>query len=190
MLADGRGGRGWLDPISSWASFSTLFLGKKNDLTSSSSSSSSLSSCRSLSSLCAAATAWSNYRWFKMSSLRVAILKYWIPTSLSQSKVSNFLKKWSSSTHYKVNFFMLFSNISSCTALYQERAVFGKMKMDPAKRAQTQNAGEVSWLQWFFSQSVELMASTMPLIIEFFIKIKSQFWKFWGQTRIIILSLP
>jgi hypothetical protein len=28
--------------------------------------------------------------------------------------------------------------------LYQERAVFGKMKMDPAKRAQTQNAGEVS----------------------------------------------
>jgi hypothetical protein len=42
-------------------------------------------------------------------------------------------------------------------ALYQERAVFGKMKMDPAKRAQTQNAGEVSSLQWFFSQSVELM---------------------------------
>ncbi len=34
--------------------------------------------------------------------------------------------------------------------LYQERAVFGKMKMDPAKRAQTQNAGEVSSLQWFF----------------------------------------
>ncbi len=30
--------------------------------------------------------------------------------------------------------------------LYQERAVFGKMKMDPAKRAQTQNAGEVSSL--------------------------------------------
>jgi hypothetical protein len=28
-------------------------------------------------------------------------------------------------------------------ALYQEQAVFGKMKMDPAKRAQTQNAGEV-----------------------------------------------
>ncbi len=28
-------------------------------------------------------------------------------------------------------------------SLYQERAVFGKMKMDPAKRAQTQNAGEV-----------------------------------------------
>ncbi len=29
------------------------------------------------------------------------------------------------------------------SALYQEQAVFGKMKMDPAKRAQTQNAGEV-----------------------------------------------
>jgi hypothetical protein len=41
--------------------------------------------------------------------------------------------------------------------LYQERAVFGKMKMDPAKRAQTQNAGEVSSLKWFFSQSIELM---------------------------------
>ncbi len=27
--------------------------------------------------------------------------------------------------------------------LYQERDVFGKMKMDPAKQAQTQNAGEV-----------------------------------------------
>jgi hypothetical protein len=31
------------------------------------------------------------------------------------------------------------------------------MKMDPAKRAQTQNACEVSSLQSFFSQSVELM---------------------------------
>jgi hypothetical protein len=41
--------------------------------------------------------------------------------------------------------------------LYQEQAVCGKMKMDPAKRAQTQNAGEVLSLQWFFSQSVELM---------------------------------
>ncbi len=29
------------------------------------------------------------------------------------------------------------------TTLYQEQAVCGKMKMDPAKRAQTQNAGEV-----------------------------------------------
>ncbi len=27
--------------------------------------------------------------------------------------------------------------------LYQKRAVFGKMKMDPGKRAQTQNACEV-----------------------------------------------
>ncbi len=43
------------------------------------------------------------------------------------------------------------------STLYQERAVFSKMKMDPAKRAQTQNAGEVSSLQRFFSQSVELM---------------------------------
>ncbi len=43
------------------------------------------------------------------------------------------------------------------TTLFQERAVFGERKMDPAKRAQTQNAGEVSSLQWFFSQSVELM---------------------------------
>ncbi len=67
--------------------------------------------------------------------------------------------------------------------------------MDPAKRAPSQNAGEVSSLQWFFPQSVELMmdkvwlhcirpldlhilASTMPLIIEFFIKIKSQFGRF------------
>ncbi len=48
-------------------------------------------------------------------------------------------------------------------ALFQERAVFGKMKMDPAKRAQTQNAGEVSSLQWFFSQSVELMTDKVWL---------------------------
>ncbi len=48
-------------------------------------------------------------------------------------------------------------NSQTGTALYQERAVSGKMKMDPAKRAQTQNAGEVSWLQRFFSQSIELM---------------------------------
>ncbi len=33
--------------------------------------------------------------------------------------------------------------VESDRALYQERAVFGKMKMDPAKWAQTQNAGEV-----------------------------------------------
>ncbi len=47
--------------------------------------------------------------------------------------------------------------------LYQEQAVFGKMKMDPAKRAQTQNAGEVSSLQWFFSQSLELMTDKVWL---------------------------
>jgi hypothetical protein len=52
---------------------------------------------------------------------------------------------------------------TACYTLYQERAVFGKMKMDPAKRAQTQNAGEVSYLQWFFSQSVELMTDKIWL---------------------------
>ncbi len=48
-------------------------------------------------------------------------------------------------------------------ALYQERAVFSKMKMDPAKRAQTQNAGEVLALQWFFSQSIEMMTDKVWL---------------------------
>jgi hypothetical protein len=48
-------------------------------------------------------------------------------------------------------------------ALYQERAVFGKRKMDLAKRDQTQNAGEVSWLQRFFSLSVELMTDKVWL---------------------------
>ncbi len=47
--------------------------------------------------------------------------------------------------------------------LYQERAVFGKMKIDPAKQAQTQNAGEVSSLQWFISQFVELMTDKVWL---------------------------
>jgi hypothetical protein len=47
--------------------------------------------------------------------------------------------------------------------LYEEQAAFDKMKMDPAKRAQTQNAGEVSLLQWFFSQSVELMTDKVLL---------------------------
>jgi hypothetical protein len=55
-----------------------------------------------------------------------------------------------------------FRTINGAT-LYQERAVFGIMKMDPAKRAQTQNAGEISSLQWFFSQSVELMRDTVWL---------------------------
>ncbi len=50
------------------------------------------------------------------------------------------------------------------STLYQEPAVFGKMKMDPTKRAQTQNAGEVSFLQWVFSQSVELMTDKVGLI--------------------------
>jgi hypothetical protein len=39
-------------------------------------------------------------------------------------------------------------SLPSFSTLYQERAVFGKMEMDPAKRAQTQNTGEVSSLQW------------------------------------------
>jgi hypothetical protein len=59
---------------------------------------------------------------------------------------------------------ILFSSApSSSSTLYQERAVFGKMKMDPAKRAQTQNAGKVSSLQWFFSQSIELMMDKAAL---------------------------
>jgi hypothetical protein len=37
------------------------------------------------------------------------------------------------------------------------------MKMDSAKRAQTQNDGEVSSLQLFFSQSVELMTDKVWL---------------------------
>jgi hypothetical protein len=53
--------------------------------------------------------------------------------------------------------------LTLAATLYQERAVFGKMKMDPAKRAQTQNAGEFSLLQWFFSQSVELMTDKVWL---------------------------
>jgi hypothetical protein len=40
--------------------------------------------------------------------------------------------------------------VLSIDTLYQERAVFGKMKMDPAKRAQTQNTGEVSLLERSF----------------------------------------
>ncbi len=55
--------------------------------------------------------------------------------------------------------------------LYQEPAVFGKMKMDPAKRPQTQNAGEVSFLQWVFSQSVELMTDKVwpdLLLVKYF----------------------
>jgi len=36
-----------------------------------------------------------------------------------------------------------FRSAGKKATLYQEQAVFGKMKMNPAKRAQTQNAGEV-----------------------------------------------
>jgi hypothetical protein len=41
------------------------------------------------------------------------------------------------------------------STLYQERAVSGKMKMDPAKRAQTQNTGEVSSLECSFSNPLK-----------------------------------
>jgi hypothetical protein len=36
----------------------------------------------------------------------------------------------------------------------------------------------------------DILASTMSLIIDFFYQNKTQFVRFWGQTRIIILSLP
>jgi hypothetical protein len=58
---------------------------------------------------------------------------------------------------------MDFKSSRSDSTLYQERAVFGKMKMGPAKWTQTQNAGEVSSLLWFFSQSVELMTDKVWL---------------------------
>jgi hypothetical protein len=60
-------------------------------------------------------------------------------------------------------FFLVFLDERELYTLYQELAVFGKMKMDPAKRAQTQNAGEVSLLQWFFSHSVGLMTDKVWL---------------------------
>ncbi len=59
--------------------------------------------------------------------------------------------------------FVVFQKKKVGSTLYQEWAVFGKMKMDPAKRAQTQNAGEVSSLQWFFSQSIEMMTDKVWL---------------------------
>ncbi len=46
-----------------------------------------------------------------------------------------------------------------------------------------------NWKSTMHFSDLHILASTMPLIIEFFIKIKSQFGRFWGQTRIIILSL-
>jgi hypothetical protein len=54
-----------------------------------------------------------------------------------------------------IPYFIEDNTIVIIPTLYQERTEFGKMKMDPSKRAQTQNAGEVPSLQWFFSQSVE-----------------------------------
>ena len=47
-----------------------------------------------------------------------------------------------------------------------------------------------NWKSTMHFSDLHILGSTMPLIIEFFIKIKSQFGRFWGQTRIIILSLP
>jgi hypothetical protein len=47
-----------------------------------------------------------------------------------------------------------------------------------------------NWKSTMHFSDLHIWASTMPLIIEFFIKIKSKFGRFWGQTRIIILSLP
>ncbi len=46
-----------------------------------------------------------------------------------------------------------------------------------------------NWKSTMHFSAMHILASTMPLIIEFFIKIKSQFGRFWGQTRIIVLSL-
>ncbi len=65
--------------------------------------------------------------------------------------------------HILTGFWLQIVEVAITPALYQERAVFDKMKMDPAKRAQTQNAGEVSSLQWFLSQSVELMTDKVWL---------------------------
>jgi hypothetical protein len=47
-----------------------------------------------------------------------------------------------------------------------------------------------NWKSTMHFSDLHKLGSTMPLIIEFFIKIKSQFRRFWGLTRIIILSLP
>ncbi len=47
-----------------------------------------------------------------------------------------------------------------------------------------------NWKSTMHFSDLHILASTMPLIIEFFVKIKSQFGRFWGQTRIIILSFP
>ncbi len=47
-----------------------------------------------------------------------------------------------------------------------------------------------NWKSTRHFSDLHILGSSMPLIIEFFIKIKSQFGRFWGQTRKIILSLP
>ncbi len=65
-------------------------------------------------------------------------------------------------TQQNLNPKKLTGEILKCT-LFQERAVFGKMKMDPAKRAQTQNAVEVPSHQWFFFQSIEMMTDKVWL---------------------------
>jgi hypothetical protein len=51
--------------------------------------------------------------------------------------------------YHKVVFTQLGKEILNFS-LYQERAVFGEMKMDPGKRAQTLNTCEVSSLEWSF----------------------------------------
>ncbi len=47
-----------------------------------------------------------------------------------------------------------------------------------------------NWKSTMHFSDLHILGRTMTLIIEFFIKVKSQFGRFWGQTRIIILSLP
>jgi hypothetical protein len=58
-----------------------------------------------------------------------------------KGKVKN-IRKYSCRIRIRIRIKKIIPDPQHCT-LYQERAVFGKMKMDPAKRAQTQNAGEV-----------------------------------------------
>jgi hypothetical protein len=57
----------------------------------------------------------------------------------------------------------MFCFLNRIIFLKEKKSFFSLQKMDPAKRAQTQNAGEVSSLQWFFSQSVELMTDKVWL---------------------------
>ncbi len=132
MLADGRGG-GVGSNFNKGAVRSIIFLGKKNDLTSSSSSSSSLSSCRSLSSLCAAATAWSNYRWFQMSSLRRAKFKHLILTSLCPNPKSQFFWKSDHLPHITETIFLCctcYENILVCNnATWKTRGAYLRINL-------------------------------------------------------------